>query len=118
MKIYLKRKHREIGVGRPAPVFSEEVEGGIAYYFEGTEAERQLMIPTGLLSDGPDPVEIAAAEESKASIDFSSAKRETADKPVEMPDEYFCRKHNKTHSKKQPAAYFACYETYAKSLHK
>lgn len=115
MKIYLKRKHREIGVGRPAPVFREEIEGGIAYYFEGTEEERQLMIPTGLLADGPDTVEIAAAEESKSSIDFSSAKRE-ADKPVEMPDEYFCQRHKKTHSKKQPAAYFACFEANAKSL--
>lgn len=118
MKLYFKRRHRAISIqGRIVPVFSEEIEGGLAYFIEGSEEDRQALMQTGLLADGAEPiVQIPAADDTKASIDFSSAKRE--DKPIEMPDEYVCPKHRKVHSKKQPAAYFACYEAYAKSLGK
>lgn len=111
MKIYLNRKHRELGIGRPVPVIREEVEGGIAYYFEGTEEERQMLIPLGLLAEGPEPVDIQAAEDKKASIDFSSAKQETETK--ELPAEFLCPKHGKIHNqKKNAAAYYNCLDLF------
>lgn len=108
MKIYLARKHREIGVGRSAPVIREELAGGgVAYYFEGTEEERSSLINAGLLAgDGSELVVFGAVDPN---IDFSSAKKEP-----DWPDEFQCPKHGNIH-KKGSAAYFACLQPFLES---